>query len=229
MKFEYRPTMGRPMKEVLADLTFKQKAQYIWQFYKLYILAALFPIIVVAGAFLWSALDQTEMLYNGIAVSVNLTDVGEDLVSNELFDMMGGTNHKKQYVNFKEMDIFTKDSVMETDSASSNVMTIAAWMSVGDVDYLLLCEDSFEFYKGDIFWDLEEMLTQEQQAVWRDRFVEMPDEFDEPFFGAIDITDTYFAKQYITTEGKIYIAFPGKAMKTDKTALFLDYILSLEE
>ena len=228
MKFEYRPTMGRPMKEVLADLPFKQKLQYIWQFYKLYILAALFPVIVVIGAFVWSSWNQTEVLFNGIATSVNLTSAGEELLSDKLFETMGGTNHKKQYVGFKELDIFSTENMMESDSASTNVMTIAAWMAVGEVDYMLLSKDSFEFYKGDIFWDLEELLSEDKQGIWYDRFVEMPNEYEESFFGAIDITDTYFAKQYITTEGKIYIAFPGKALQTEKVALFLDYILSME-
>lgn len=229
MEFEYRPTLGRPLKEVLADLTWKQKLQYIWQFYKLYILAAASPLLILAIIIGWSALTKTETLYNGVGVSVNLTAEGETFLSDGMFELMDGTNKKKQNVDFKELDIFTTDSVMESDSASSNVMTIAAWMSVGDLDYLLLCEDSFEFYKGDIFSDLEELLSEEQQAVWRDRFVEMPGEFEEPFFGAIELTDTAFAKKYVTTEGKIYIAFPGKAMRTDKLDRFLNYLLSVEE
>jgi len=117
---------------------------------------------------------------------------------------------------------------MESDTASSNVMTIAAWLAVGDIDYMLMSEKSLEYYSGDIFWDLEELLSEEQQAVWRDRFVEMKDEHEVPFCGAIELTDTALAKKHITTEGKIYIAFPGKAKQIEKVALFLDYISGVE-
>lgn len=228
MSFEYRPTMGRPMKEVLADLTFKQKVQYLWQFYKIYILAALSPLILLAGTFIWSAVNKTEVLFNGIGVNVNATAEGGKILSDGMFELMGGTNSKKENVGFREMDIFSEDSVMETDTASSNVMTIAAWLSVGDVDYMLLSEKAFEFYKGDIFWDLEKLLSEEQQTVWRSMFVEMETENGDLFYGAIDLTDTVLAKKYITTEGKIYVVFPGKAKQIDKVALFLDYIAGLE-
>ena len=229
MSFEYRPTMGRPMKEVLADLNWKQKLQYLWQFYKIYILAVASPLLIIAFAFGWSALTKTETLYNGVGVCVSVTAEGERFLTDDVFTLVGGTNSKKQAVGFKVLDIFSTESVMESDSASTNVMTIAAWMSVGDLDYMLLNEEAFEFYKGDIFSNLEDLLSGEQQAVWGDRFVEMPDEYDEPFYGAIDITDTAFAKKYITTEGKIYIAFPGKASRTDKLDIFLNHILSVEE
>lgn len=229
MEFEYRPTLGRPLKEVLSDLTFWQKIQYIWRFYKLYILAVLSPLIVLAGALGWSALTKTETLYNGIAVCVSVDAEGEKFLTDSLFDPMGGTNYKKQGVTFGEYDIFSTDSIGENDGASSNVMSIAAWMSVGEVDYMLLNEESFEFYKGDIFSDLEELLSEEMQAVWRDRFVEMPDENEEPYFAAIDITDTAFVKKYVQTEGKIYIAFPGKALRNDKLEIFLNHLLSVEE
>ena len=225
---EYRPTLGRPLKEVLADLTFKQKAQYIWQFYKIYILAALSPVILLAGFFFWAALDKTEILFNGISVNVHVTSAGTELISDDLFEMMGGTNSKNQYVNFKEMDIFSNDSIMENDTASSNVMTIAAWLAVGDIDYMLLNEKSFEYYQGDIFWDLEEWLSEELKSVWADHFVEMDGEDDEKFYGAIDLTDTNFAKKYISTEGKIYIVFPNKADQIEKVTLFLNYISGLE-
>ncbi len=229
MNLEYRPTMGRKMKEVLEDLTFRQKVQYIWRFYKLYILAVLSPLIVLAGALGWSALTKTETLFNGIGVCVSVEAEGEKFLTDSLFAPMGGTNNAKQQVNFGEYDIFSTNSVMGNDDASSNVMSIAAWLSVGEVDYMLLNEDSFEYYAGDIFWDLEELLSEEMQAIWRDRFEEMQDENEKSFYGAIDLTDTAFAKKYITTEGKVYIAIPGKALRTDKLETFLNHLLSVEE
>ena len=109
-------------------------------------------------------------------------------------------------------------------------MAVIAEVSATTLDYVIQDELSLEFFiYQDVFMDLEDFFTEEEQKALEGRLIYAREEgSDESWLVAIDITDLPFVKDNITNEGKVFFSLSGSTTRPDACRDMWEYINSWE-
>lgn len=160
---KYEPIDGgwKKLKENLAAMTFKDKVNHLWTYYKgtLVIL-----VIVIAACSLvttaWKNKHTTTLL-SGISINVILSEEGKAYVQDDYFATVSqGGLEKVQYTEMLQDD-FTNTATME--ESYMGLMSLIALSVSEELDYILMDEQVIRnMLAQDIFLDLREFFTEEE-------------------------------------------------------------------
>ena len=75
---------------------------------------------------------------------------------------------------------------------------------------------------------MEKALSEQTIAKFEGKIVTIETD-DGSYYGAIDITDLPFVKANMTSNDKVYIAFPGNTGRESKNEAFLQYLMNWTE
>lgn len=211
--------------ETLKGMTFRERAEYLWEYYWWILLVAAFAVIVVAMVVTGIVNTSGEVLYSGAAVNVPLSEEGEQYLTQELEEYFGAEKNQKTELFVTAFDDLRTASDVEMSSAAA--MQVVLMITAEDFDYVLMDEVAFSFYKNHpVFTPLDEMFGQEMLVQWDALVVYHETEEAGKYPVALDITDTGFVRDCAPDSGRIYIAFPGNTGRTNKNADFLAYLLN---
>ena len=116
----------------------KQKAEYIWDYYKLHIIGA-FVLIIIAGSFIHSQMTKVDYMFNltmfGNAIEENKKSDLEKQLTNLLVEP--GEKRKQASV-----DIIPVSNT--TSSSNQYMQQFLAKLSVGEIDIVILDKSMFE-------------------------------------------------------------------------------------
>lgn len=155
--------------------TIKEKALYIWDYYKWHIIG---PIVVV-GVIVWyivHMLTATDIIMNGVLMNAYGTETSVSS-GNILKDF-----YEEQEIDTDEEEInlnTTLNYLAGNDTANyETLQVLMAWHSADSLDFIggdlpTLTELSYRGY----FYDLRELLTEEQIAKYEPYFVYMDYDF----------------------------------------------------
>ena len=154
-------------KELLADLkpmTFSQKLDHLWSYYKEYLLVV-FLIGIVIAIIISSILNgQKKYVFQGMIINISMTSEGYRYVTDDLLAELSDGS-KNQHVLF---DYTNFTSLADPTSGEDNynaTMVLIARVSAGQVDAALVDQLALEFYIGqEVFGDLRTCFTDEQLA-----------------------------------------------------------------
>lgn len=221
----------KKLKVDLKGMTWQQKLDHIWTYYKEVILITVVSLIVLIGVGSSVLAPKKELLMGGMFVNTYFSTEGESYLNQEYFDLLQG-NPKKQEVQlyFRSFGDFAA-STQDYEAFQS----IMAMMSAEKVDYLLMNESGMEpFISYESLLDLREVFTEEEleQFGKKVRYAQYTDNDGNPlgemFPIALEITDIPFVQGCRTYEQKIFLGFAVNAPNKDGLRSFWQYLLAWE-
>ncbi|MBQ3146893.1 MAG: hypothetical protein IJB91_04110 [Oscillospiraceae bacterium] len=221
----------KKLKVDLKDMTFRQKVDHIWTYFKEVILITVISLIVIIGVGINVFTPKKELLMGGMCACTYLTEEGEHYLQEAYFDKLQG-NPKKQEVglHFRSFgDFATSPQDYEAFQA------IIAMMSAEMIDYLLIDDDRLEPFIGyESLMDLREVFTEQEleQFGKKLRYAQHVDEDGNPTGEqipvALDITDLPFTQNCRLYEQNIYLCFAANAPNKDSLRDLWQYLLDWE-
>lgn len=221
--------MHKGIKESLAEMSFKQKVDYLWTYYK-WILAVAAGVILLICIVVSSIMNKSvTTLYSGTVINMELSEEGEAYLTDDLFSHLGGVD-KKEKVNLTNSYYNDLSNTQDPEADAAAAMQVTSMVAAKELDYIIMDELSFNYYvKASIFSSLKDMLSQELMEQYSESVVYYTDEEEGTTFPvAIDITGTSFAQDCLTGSKPVYIAFCGNTGRTDRNSEFFTYLLDWE-
>ena len=197
----------------MAPMTFGQKVEHIWSYYKIHFLLVLIFAVAFTGI-LVSVLSKKEPIASGIMVNISISTEGYNYLTEDYFEKLGGAENDQEvrldYTQFENLTMAT-----DVEANYNAAMVVIARVSGGLLDYMLLDQYAMEFYLNqDVYMDLREFFTEEELAQMQDKIVQAREEgSEETWVAAVDITDIPFVQKNISVKdgGKVYFALSGSA------------------
>ena len=102
----------RLVLENMKEMTWPQRISYFWDYYKWVVIIGI-VLIAIFGMLIGELVNpDPESLFMGVRINVRITDKGNDYLTDDIFEMMGGTDPEKQAVDLLQRGLPT----MEADS-----------------------------------------------------------------------------------------------------------------
>lgn len=217
----------RQLKSDLAPMSWKERLDHLWTYYKGALLWVIFGIAVITIGVNAIIQSQEQLLFAGATVNVELSEEGYAYMTDGLKTHLGGTK-KNQTVTLTDTILDNPETAEDLEYLYNRSMWMAGMVIYENLDYALMDQIGMEFFiRQGVFGDLRNILSREQYAlmepyvIWSEATEETP---SYPI--AIDISHMPFAKACNEGKGKLYIAFPGNTERTGKTPAFLEHVLA---
>lgn len=220
------------LRENLKPMTFWEKVDHIFTYYKIYMLIVLVAITLIA--IIISAIGNMGIQYYncGIMCNVEVSREGHAYLTEEFFVKRLGNPEGKTYLTATTLET-QEYTVQDTENRYRSYMGVLGQVEARELDYMLLDEFSFGFYADDrIYMDLSQLLSQEEmENLYGRNMVVMLREEDtqEAAPMAIDLTNTDFAADCMLTEGKVYLVFIRNSEDPQNCIKLLDHILQWQK
>ena len=234
-----RKSVTPTFKELLADLkpmTFWEKVDHLWTYYKEYLFVVLLVVIVVAFSVTALLNSSKKTLLSGMLINVSMTQVGYNYVTTDYHTYLEATPTwevvQLDATNFSSLE----DPTSMEDNYNKSMMLMAR-VSGQMLDYALLDKMALEFYATqEVFLDLQEFFTEEEIAAMGDRVIWMRPEPEEgftvedyepgeldPWIIAVDLSDMPFFRDNCAGE-TVYFALSGNNPNIEAIRAFLEYL-----
>ena len=199
----------RRLWEEMKPMTFQQKAEHIWTYYKEYMFMGVMALVLVA-AIIGSAISANrQTLMSGMLCNTSISMEGYNYLTEDLFERLNGDS-SYQDVHFSSMEFQLPDEMTQTqvDTSYNAAMSMLSLVEGKELDYAIITQDAFMYFIGhELFMDLREFLTPDELEQWKGKVVYGQAEMEDGTKGemypvAIDITDLPFTKDCIRASGK---------------------------
>ena len=237
---------------VLKNGTFKQKAIYIWEYYKWHIIVPILAIIAITS-YIVNLVTAPDIIMNGVMLNIH------NIESAHPSETLLTDFYKEQKVDTKKEEITLNTNLhYATDDATSNyesAQILVAWLAAGQLDFITgdvsaLTDLAYKEY----FTDLRDYLSDEQLEKYEPYFLYMdydvyqkrseamsnmddasiielpdctkPEEMKDPIPVMIDISKSEKVKQvYGNTTEVLAFGVTVKETHKEMTTAFLDYLM----
>lgn len=201
----------------LKPMTAKQRLEHLWMYYKPHALCALLVLFVLNFIIVAIVNQSKDVLISGMIVNITIDQEGYDYLLDDYHeDLAPGDKSKVVELDYTAFgDMLDSEFGQESYYAS---MIVSARVEGNMLEYMIMDEYSMKFYiPQEIYLDLREFFTEDEIAelTAEDRLIyvrpeeEEGEEKQEPMPIAVDITDIPFAKDNVTSKGKVYFALSG--------------------
>ena len=215
------------LREDMAPMTFAQKVDHIWYYYKTYFFV--FAVLGVAIIALFaSMLGKKESITSGLMVNLTMSTSGYNYLTEEYFDRIGGEKGQEVRLDVTKFENLSMTTDVEVNYNAA--LTLVARVSGGILDYILMDQSALEFYiNQDVFMDLREFFEEEELEQMKDRLIQGKiEETGETWIVAVDITDLPFVQENMGTineeNGRIYFALSGRPPHPENCRDIWNYI-----
>ena len=201
----------RELLEDLKPMTFGEKVDHLWTYYKEYLLIVLLAAVLVAMTVSSFINSGKEVLLRGMMVNITITQEGYNYLTEDYFQKIGGVEGEQlvemDYANFSDL----ADPTSSEDNYNASLKLMAR-VSGGLLDYALIDQMAFEFYLTQgVYGKMSTLFTQQELEEMGDRVIySMQDDGTERWPVAIDISQTDFVQDAIGTDQKVYFILSGQ-------------------
>lgn len=226
-------------KELAADLkpmTFWQKVDHLWSYYKEWLLIALLIGIVITITVTSVINANKEYKFKGMMVNLTMSQEGYRYMTDDFLAKIG-TGDKNEavvvdYTNFTDL----ADPTSTEDNYGASLLLIAR-VSGQMLDCALIDQLALEFYlTQDVFGTLSTFFTQEQLDAMGDKVIyakqeddEWADETYEPYPVAVEISQMQFFQDVAPNNEKIYFVLSGNHPDLEAVQAFWDHLNAWEK
>ena len=221
----------RKLREEMRPMTFRQKVDHIWTYYKDYILVSLPFLLIIVGLIASAIGNATEKVVTGIMVNITIDQEGFNYLSTdyeEYLQLEEGQAVKLEYTNFEDLT-----TSPDTENNYYAAMGVVGEVSAKTLDYMILDGMSMQFYSTqEIYGDLRTVLTEEELAYFQEKDLVvycLEEGQTEKWPAAIKIDDLPFVKKYIRSNDSVFFALSGSTQKPDACRAIWEYINAWEE
>lgn len=153
-------------KELMEDLkpmTFREKVDHLWTYYKEYLFLAVLAVILATGLITAAINANRETLVLGIVANSPMSQEGKEYLEKGYAEKIGAKNDWEVLLhttNFQSME----DPISAEDNYNAAQM-LTARVSAGQLEYAIVDELAMSFYVTQaVFLDLRELFTEEELA-----------------------------------------------------------------
>lgn len=233
-----RKSVMPTFRELMADLkpmTFGEKVDHLWTYYKEYLLIAVAVGLLVAAGISGYINANKEYLFKGMMVNISMTQEGYRYLTDDMLTRMGDGNPNQtimmDYTNFLDL----ADPTNGEDNYNASLLFIAR-VSGGLLDCALLDQMAFEFYlTQEAYGDWSTFFTQAELDAMGDKVIyamaeeEMEDEEGNVipavrWPAAIEISHLPFFQEHAPKNEKIYLVLSGNQPNHEAVRAFWEHI-----
>ena len=206
------------LKKDLEPMTFQQKVEHIWMYYKYYLVVVFLVGFTLSITATMLVSRSREILVSGIMVNIYMEQEGFNYLTQDYLEDLGG-KEGHQVVELTSVNFGDPFDPADGENSYYSSQILTARVSGQMLDYMLLDKFGFEYYVAqEVYLDLRQVLTEEEIA----RLDEagkvvyiMEAETEERIPAAVIITDTQFVKDNMHMEGDTYFALSGSTQRKE--------------
>ena len=212
----------RKDRKTLRGLAGKKKLQFIWDYYKIPLLAVLFVLVLGALAFLIRTPKKNIALY---IVWINAVPAEESSYFDDLLHGIG-----EEYSE-KTADVNTAYTLGVPGNEASDAQTmqlLSALFGIGDMDIFIADPQHFEQYAGKgAFTDLTEALPEDLRNAAEERLLYSLTEKGESVASGYRLTDSSCAAEagYLLPGSEAVLGVLGNAQNKDTAVKLLEELI----
>lgn len=154
------PTFSE-LKADLKQMTFKEKLDHLWTYYKGYVLGAVVVVILISMVVSAYSNASKKIRVSGMLANVSMTQEGYNYLTKDYFKKLG-LEEGKELVELQSAD-FT--SLADPTSGEDNYYAsqkLILQVASGDMDYAIVDELALDFYvHQDVFSDLRDVFPED--------------------------------------------------------------------
>lgn len=205
------------LKKNMEGMTFRQKADHIWTYYKETFLVIAILIVILVGL-IASAVNSTKpVLVGGVMCNLDLNEEGYAYLTTQFHeDVLDGA---RGHVQLASSTIYSMDTISAVDETYTAYMSVLAKVEGKDLDYMLMNESSMALYISEgIFLDLRELLTEEELETLAQKEMLIyfqPEGTEDRIPQCIRVSDTAFGQLCVSVDGECYLSFIANSPRRD--------------
>lgn len=218
------------LKADLKTMTFPQKLDHLWTYYKYHLLIALVVVIFLSAIVTGMVNASKDVLVSGMLVNVSMDQKGFYYLSEGYAEVLEAKDDQVVELtstNFEDLE--TSDDVELNYNAAQ---VLIARVSGALLDYAIIDQMSFEFYlTQDVYLDLRQLFSQEELQQLADAdmlaYAQIA-ETGERWPVALKISSWPFIADNVGTKGEIYFVVGGNTPDLDMVRGILAHMRAWE-
>ena len=215
------------LREEMKPMTFRQKADHLWTYYKQYVFVSL-PILLVIVGLTTSAItnNTTKRVVTGIMVNITIDQEGYNYLSIDYEDYLQLGKREKVKLEYTSFD----DLHTNTNSEQSYyaAMGVIGEVAAEVLDYMILDGMGMQFYATqEVYGDLRTVFTDEELQYFDENnlLVYCQEEGQtEKWPAAVKIDDLPFVKEYVRSDDSVFFAIAGSSKRYEAIRGIWDYL-----
>ena len=216
------------LKEKLRPMTLKQKISYFFTYYKGWFAGIL--VLILFAAYIGDFIVQRnqETILEGFFTNDDYVVFDAKNIKKE-FEALVEPGKKQNIILDEELYIATDGSARDYSAASNG--KIIAYMSVGELDFIITRREIYEHYTGNVpMLDISSVLSPELIKKLEPYFLEgslidSEGKESEPYPTAIELSQCRFLRDRADVpEGTYYLFAPYQAPHHEMLRKFIEYL-----
>lgn len=200
----------KKLKENMQGMTFLEKVDHIWTYYKETMLVIFIVGVIIVGV-VWSLVGERPTEYTcGIMSNAELSSEGHHYLTKVFLEDVLKKPEGRIFLRSSDL-IEMEETVQAVQSKAQNVQSVLAQIEAKKIDYMLMDNYSVQYYvKENIYKDLSQILTKEELALLeqQDMLFSIREESEDVSHPVgINIAKMDFGKDCLNVEGPVYLVF----------------------
>ena len=232
------PTL-KELREDMKDMTFREKVDHIWTYYKEYMAVVGVALLLLIAIISSSVSASRNIVVSGVMCNISITPQGMTFFTDDFAKEL----EIDQKRDIAELNYTSFRSLEDPTSGEDNynaTMVLVSMVAGGRMDYAIIDDIALDFYMTqDVFLDLREFFTAEQlaeldaqglvhyyQFIVKDMEGNIVEE-EAPYPVAVSLANTKFAKTHIDNE-KVYFCVSGNDPDMELTMQLFERLMHYE-
>lgn len=208
------------LKADLAGMTFREKAEHIWTYYRSWVIvaAAILVVLSILGSSFINLSTQT--LLSGVSINVNFQDDVKEYMSTGMEALLQPANSRQKiYFETAYVDVDT-----DTENAYYLVQNMFSLMASQDLDYMILEKNDIGMLlTHDPFMDLTEFFTEEERKDLKIENVKATQDSRE-IPALVNISDWPIVKKSADSEKEYFFAVIANTPRAEAVKAVFNHI-----
>lgn len=220
------PEWFREGKKKLAPMTWKQRAAYLWGYYRFHALAVIAALVILGFAIYGQVYAHQDVLISGMFLNTDTSEAGYQHLKEDYWAFCGSSPNKRVDMVETIMVRYSQDNPTSKDGET--ITMIDAMIGTQSVDYMVIDSSALEYFgPGELCMDLTEVLSEELLQKLDGKLVECYGlDMERNYCAAIDLSGSSFAEAYGLTMEPSYLIVLINTPQPEKVAVFLNYLFS---
>lgn len=211
-------------KEKLSKMNTKGKAEYIWEYYKFWIIGTIAIMALIYGI-VDAQIENSKDTYIYVTmVNSQIVSSGETTLMDD-FATFAGIDTSEQKVN---LDVSIQmDAEVNSEYSMNSSAKMFAQFAAKTIDMTVMNKDMIDFFDDkDAFSKLDEVLPTDFYNAHKDNFIIGTDSEGNEFICAMDVSDSVIIQESKAYSETPYVSIISNTLNPDNCVQFLEYLYS---
>jgi len=220
-------------KKKLAQMSFIEKVEYIWSYYKLHIFAVVVALVFIVSLAKHFITYKDPTLCGVLINTYNYSTTAEQVINEKL--------HENGVLGKREAAVIYADANSEANLTMGEYFSkLDVYTAAHTIDYMLGDQAAVDYICNNMgtTFDVRDYMSDDLMALWGDRIIEVdtidPDDTSEvprhiTVAGVIDITGTKTQELFGADEDVCYLMVADISGHTEQVKAFFDMLYEMEK